>query len=217
MTPTEKPLKASKSKIVLRDGRELQFHVPPPLREGPLDLRTLIPAEKILLEVEIGPGKGEFLARRAGQHPERFFVGIDRRKDRKDLTERKMNRLGLNNGVVIQIDARRFLQNDLPPIQTLHVYHPDPWPKARHHKHRFFRSPDARRWAEAIISGGELRFSTDHRGYFEEIVDILATWDFLEPTMVWKKDARMGTPMTHFEGIFLRKGEPVFKATYRRR
>jgi tRNA (guanine-N7-)-methyltransferase len=212
-----KKLKPSKHRLTLLDGRELQYHVPRPEEFEPLDLASKLPPDVLdRLEVEIGCGKGEFISRRASEHPLRFYVGIDRRKDRFDLTERKLERKLLNNWLVINEDACCFAKAKLPPIQTLHVYHPDPWPKERHHKHRFFRSPDARLWAQAIVPGGEFRLSTDHRGYFEEILDILATWDFVKPELVFEKKAGMSDPLTHFEGIFLRKKEPVYKAVYRR-
>lgn len=213
-----KQLKPSKSRLTLRDGRELQFHVPRIDEVEALDLSAKVPPDVLdRLEVEIGCGKGEYISRRAAALPNRFYVGIDRRKDRFDLTERKLERQTLiRNWIVIHEDACGFAKTKLPPIQMLHIYHPDPWPKARHHKHRFFRSPDARIWAESVVSGGEIRISTDHRGYFEEIVDILDTWDFVQPQIFFEKKAGMGDPLTHFEGIFLKKREPVFKAVYRR-
>lgn len=207
-------LKPSQKRIRLKNGTELQYHTPAD-RVEPKRLQEQLPnLDSRLLEVEIGSGKGEFIARRAAQHPERFFVGIDRRRDRFDLTNRKLSRLEEKNWMLLQEDARCFLSAGLPRIQVLHVYHPDPWPKEKHHKHRFFRSPDARVWAEALNEGGEFRIQTDHRGYFEEILAIVGSWDFLENRWIAVKEAHHGAPMTHFEGIFLRKKEPVYKALF---
>jgi tRNA (guanine-N7-)-methyltransferase len=218
MDTGEKKLKPSKQRILLWDGRELQFHRPHREGEAPIDLRTLLPDLKGRpLEVEIGPGKGEFLARRAAARPDRFFVGIDRRADRVELTERKLQRLGPDHGdnwIILREDARSFLEAGLPPLHMLHLYQPDPWPKSRHHKHRFFRSPEARVWSDALISGAEFRFSTDHREYFEEMLDIVKSWKTLRLAYVWEKRWLSGPPMTHFEGIFLRRLEPVYKAVF---
>ena len=169
-----KILKSTKHRIVLFDGRPIQYH--PPFRQAEaLKLLDFLPSDfKGPLEVEIGCGKGEFLASRASRFPETFFVGIDRRQDRFELTGRKLSRQAEEkNWRLLHEDARSFLAAGLPKISKLHVYHPDPWPKSKHHKHRFFRSPDAENWARALIPGGELRLSSDHREYFEEIVDIL--------------------------------------------
>jgi len=210
-----KELKASKHRIHLSDGRELQFH-PPFAKTTPISLSDFVPKEKIpALEVEIGCGKGEFIAKRAAAHPERFFVGIDRRNDRHQLTENKLKRLAPeSNWRVLNEDARCFVETALPPIQTLHVYHPDPWPKSRHHKHRFFRSPDAKIWCRAIVSGGFLSLSSDHREYFEEILDVVEYWKLFKLGMIFQKNPWDSSPSTHFEGIFFKKGEPVYKAIF---
>jgi len=209
-----KMLKDSQSRIYLRDGRALHFHVPRP--EAPVSLTALLPAHFERLEVEIGCGKGEFISRRAARHPHSFFVGIDRRMDRYQLTTRKLERTEGKNWLLLFEDARAFRPEGLPSIDMLHLYHPDPWPKNRHHKHRFFRSPDARAFAEKIKPNGEFRLSTDHREYFEEMLDIAETWTFLKLELAYRKESFMGDPLTHFEGIFLRKREPVFKAVFRR-
>lgn len=217
MKPPKK-LKPGQTRIALDDGRELHYYVPAE-RPNAQRLSDHLPAQTpSRFEVEIGCGKGEFIARRAAAYPDTFFVGIDRREDRFDLTQRKLNRQATEaNWVVIREDARTFLEEPLPPIDVLHVYHPDPWPKTRHHKHRFFRSPDARAWAEAVKSGGELRLSTDHRDYFEEILDIVRSWKLFDWQFSVAKTHHMGEPVTHFEGIFLKKGEPAYKAYFRRR
>jgi tRNA (guanine-N7-)-methyltransferase len=209
-----KKIRPTQHCITLKDGHRLPFHNPIKERRE-LSLSDYVPENFQSLEVEIGCGKGEFISRRALKYPERFFIGIDRRKDRHTLTYKKLLRSDQKNWLILHEDARCFLESSLPQIQILHIYHPDPWPKEKHHKHRFFRSPDALKWAQAIRPGGELRLSTDHREYFEEILKILETWDFLEQQYVYTK--RSGEPMTHFEGIFLKKNEPVYKAIYYRK
>lgn len=214
-----KQLKPSKHRIRLLDGRELHFHSPQKTEDS-IKLSSLLPKHFDLeaIEVEIGCGKGEFMAQRASVHNERYFVGIDRRKDRFDLTEKKLQRQTTEkNWVLLHCDARQFLDQELPPIQVLHVYHPDPWPKAKQNKHRFFRSPDARAWASAIVVGGQLRVSSDHREYFEEILDILESWEDFSLELVVRKEHYLGDPITHFEKIFLSKKEPVYKAYFKKR
>jgi tRNA (guanine-N7-)-methyltransferase len=207
-----KKIRSSQHVIDLLNGSKLPYHNPqkPPRA---LSLENYLPHTFCGgLELEIGCGKGEFIANRAKKYPERFFIGIDRRKDRHTLTEKKLLRNEEKNWVLVHEDARCFLHQKIPPIQVLHVYHPDPWPKARHHKHRFFRSPEAYKWAQNIVSGGEFRISTDHKEYFFEILSILESWPILKRVFVYKKT--QGVALTHFESIFLKKSEPVFKAHF---
>jgi tRNA (guanine-N7-)-methyltransferase len=200
--------------LELKDGRTLFFHRPLPPK-NPLDLQSFIESGYKQLEVEIGAGTGRFLAERAQKYPDRFFIGIDKKKDRIDSTFSKLSRTGQNNWKLLRTDARNFLDLELPPINTLHVYHPDPWPKKRHHKHRFFRSPDAKHWAQAIVKGGEFRISTDQPDYFEEIIAITESWDFLELELALVK--RSGKAQSRFEEIFLKQNLPVYKAYFKRK
>lgn len=239
----KKKLGPNKHRITLYDGRELQFH-PPFTTVEALPLDTLVPEiwKGKPLEIEIGPGKGEFLARRASKNTDRYFIGIDRRQDRVELTQNKLSgRAPISgkefvasangqyisapvldnsgsNWTVIREDARRFVKAGLPQLSMLHIYHPDPWPKPKHNKNRFFRSPDARTWAEALLANCELRISTDHAEYFEEITDIVKGWsDIGRIEALFSKTSSCGSPMTHFEGIFLKKNEPVYKIIFRRK
>jgi len=215
---SEKTLKPSKHRIVLNDGRKLHFHSPKS-ESNTLNLASELPEhfDHNAIEVEIGCGKGEFLASRAALHSERFFVGIDRRKDRFNFSNKKMSVESTEqNWTLLNCDARLFLEEELPPIQVLHVYHPDPWPKAKHHKHRFFRSPDAKLWASSIVKGGQLRISSDHREYFEEILDIVQSWKTFSLDLAIRKEHYLGGGLSQFERIFPKKKKPVYKAYFKK-
>jgi tRNA (guanine-N7-)-methyltransferase len=212
-------LKASQHRSRLWNDLELQYHIPTRSQTLSLDLKQSVPKEFLSspLEVEIGPGKGEFMARRAARFPNRFFIGIDRRSDRVKSTQSKLGRQSIDNWVILREDACSFDPNSLPPIDILHFYQPDPWPKFRHHKHRFFRSPEASAFAHAVKSGGEFRLSTDHLGYFLEMLDLIKTWEIFDLVTLYEKNWAMSEPMTHFEGFFMKKKETVFKAVFLRR
>jgi tRNA (guanine-N7-)-methyltransferase len=207
-------MKREEHYLTLKDGRKLVCYRPLPPK-NPISLKSHVPPDVKHLEVEIGAGTGRFLASRAQKYPDRFFIGIDKKKDRIDTTLEKLERAEKKNWELLRCDARLFLEQELPPIDVLHVYHPDPWPKKRHHKHRFFRSHDAKHWAQAIRKGGELRLSTDQADYFEEIMAIINTWDLFEEQITFVK--RSGAAQSYFEEIFLKQQLPVFKAQFKRK
>jgi|GEM_PF-869617 len=212
-------LKPRQHRVPLWNGMELQYHIATRSQTLSLDLRSQIPEEfrNHPIEVEVGPGKGEFIAARAARFPNRFFLGIDRRLDRAELSTNKLKKHeGQNNWLIIREDACSFDPEKLPSLRVFHLYQPDPWPKTRHHKHRFFRSPEAKAFAHAIETNGELRLSTDHLGYFIEMLDLVKTWGLFDLITLYEKNFEMSAPMTHFEGIFLKKQETVFKAIFRK-
>lgn len=214
----QRQIKPSKNSIELWDGCKLQYHIPTRSQGLSIDLNRSIPEDKksFPLEVEIGPGKGEFLANRASLYPEKYFLGIDRRLDRVQLTENKLKRTDHQNWQIIREDACSFNADLLPEIDTLHLYQPDPWPKSKHHKHRFFRSPEAEAFSMAVRKGGELRLSTDHIVYFYEMLQRVKTWGCFSLTSLIEKQSHMSLANSHFENIFLKKNEPVFKAHFTR-
>ncbi len=209
-------LKESQHTIELWNGKRLQYHIQNRSQKLFLDLKSYVPEEfkNHRLEVEIGPGKGEYLAARAKEYSDRYFIGIDRRLDRVQLTEKKLKRNEHCNWQIIREDACSFSPELLPEIDVLHLYQPDPWPKFKHHKHRFFRSPEAEAFAMAIKPGGELRLSTDHIAYFYEMLERVKTWKTFSLNLLIQKQQHMSPALTHFESLFLKKKEPVFKAHF---
>jgi tRNA (guanine-N7-)-methyltransferase len=215
----QRGLKASQHRVPLWNGWELQYHKPNRSQALSLDLLSHVPEpyKKGPIELEVGPGKGEFIAARAARFPNRFFLGIDRRSDRVASSTKKLQRQqGQDNWLILREDACSFDPSKLPSLEVFHLYQPDPWPKNRHHKHRFFRAPEAKAFAHAVRIGGELRLSTDHLGYFIEMIDLVKTWGSFDLITIYEKNFLMSEPMTHFEGIFLKKKETVFKAYFQR-
>lgn len=88
--------------------------------------------------VEIGCGRGVFLRHYAKHNPEQYSLGIEIRKPLVTLLNQRLHQLGLSNASVIYGEGRQVITQllRLKQIQTLCVFHPDPWLKKRHHKRR---------------------------------------------------------------------------------
>ena len=75
----------------------------------------------------------------------------------------------------IRAEAGFFLREFVPPqsLSVLHIYFPDPWPKAKHNKRRLIQAPFMPLVQQVLIPGGELRIVTDHQDYFEQIDSVV--------------------------------------------
>src|SRR5690349_581435 len=84
------------------------------------------------LEIEVGSGKGMFLAQAAGNCPERNFLGIELAERYARFCAAKLAKQNLKNARVIHGDALRVFADVLPAnsAAAVHVYFPDPWWKA---------------------------------------------------------------------------------------
>ena len=166
------------------------------------------------LEVEVGCGKGQFLTRRAKEHPECDFLGIERMLERVRLFDGKCRRGKLDNAHVLRLEALYTFHYLLPAhhARTVYVFFPDPWPKKKHHSHRLFGPLFRAALWKRLEVGGKLEFATDHQEYFEEVCAGFAqdprfvrTFPMARPKTVW----------TEFETMFREQGLPIYSACWR--
>ena len=135
--------------------------------------------------LEVGCGHGHFLTAYAGAHPGRTCVGIDLIGERIERARRKRDRAGLRHLHFIQSEARLFLE-ELPAgtiIDEVFILFPDPWPKARHNKHRILQPSFLAQLAEHASPGCALYFRTDFTPYHAAAREVLASdpaWRLVE-------------------------------------
>jgi tRNA (guanine-N7-)-methyltransferase len=171
------------------------------------------------VELEVGSGKGLFLANAATANPEHNFLGIElARKYARRAAERVAKR-SLVNVRVIAGDARLFLARYVPPssLRTVHVYFPDPWWKARHKKRRVFCAELVADIERTLAPGGELRVATDVLEYFGVIRSLVAgSPRFQEaPAPEPKAPEHELDYLTNFERKYRIEGRPIYQVHYR--
>ena len=59
-------------------------------------------------------------------------------------------------------------------LTAVHVYFPDPWWKARHHKRRVLNGPFLEDVVRTLEPQGRLHFWTDVKQYFEATLELIA-------------------------------------------
>ncbi|MGN0843458.1 MAG: tRNA (guanosine(46)-N7)-methyltransferase TrmB [Kiritimatiellia bacterium] len=166
------------------------------------------------LEIEVGCGKGQFLTRRAAEHPDCEFLGIERMLERVRLFDGKCKRGHLDNAHVLRLEALYTFHYLLPEhhARKVYVFFPDPWPKKKHHSHRLFGPLFRAALWKRLEVGGKLEFATDHQEYFEEVCAGFAedprfvrTFPMARPKTVW----------TEFETMFREQGLPIYSVCWR--
>ena len=135
----------------------------------PLDWRQLY-GNANPVELEIGMGKGTFITEQAKARPEVNFFGIEWARWFWRYASDRLRRNGCNNARTVRAEASFFLQEFIPPesLAVVHIYFPDPWPKARHHKRRLINERFMPVVHRVLKPGGRLQIVTDHAGYWEE-------------------------------------------------
>src|SRR5262245_53349212 len=90
------------------------------------------------LEVEIGSGKGLFIASASVAHPSRNFIGIELIKKYAAMCALRIQRLRVENARMLEGDGTKLFRTRIgdDSLAAVHVYFPDPWWKQRHRKRR---------------------------------------------------------------------------------
>ena len=191
------------------------FILSPPSVLEPLAVERLF-ARKAPLEVDLGCGKGRFLAQRAATHPEINFLGIDRLKARLRKVDSKLRMRRLVNVRLLRLEASYSIRYLLPPrsVSTFYVFFPDPWPKRKHHRRRLFGTSFLDDLDGSLSEGGRIHVATDHLDYFRAIRGLLTADPRFEET-----DPFVPTEeeQTDFERIFRARNLPIGRCSFVKR
>jgi len=136
------------------------------LPSGPLDPRTLFQMPAMRIELEIGYGGGEHLARLARSHRDTGFVGCEVFSGGVAKMLEAIDQNDLGNVRLFTDDALKLLVK-LPDasLDAAYLLYPDPWPKTRHHKRRFVSPTTLAELARVLKPGAIFRFATDIEDY----------------------------------------------------
>lgn len=176
----------------------------------PLPLADLVPAARAW-ELEVGFGKGRYLLARAQAEPERGFVGIEVAGEYFRAVARRVARRRLGNVVLLHGEALYLLATALPPgfAEAVHVYFPDPWPKAHHQRRRLLSPAALDLVARVVAPGGRILFATDHADYGAQVEELLAGARGLAIRR-WSEGWPEG-PRTNYEAKYVAEGRPILR------
>ncbi|HET6534429.1 MAG TPA: tRNA (guanosine(46)-N7)-methyltransferase TrmB [Actinoplanes sp.] len=176
----------------------------------PLDLDRLFGrvAPRVL---EIGSGMGEATAAMAAADPGRDYLAVEVHTPGIGNLLALIRERGLTNVRVAHGDAMELLHRLAPDsLDAVHVFFPDPWPKARHHKRRLIQPGNVVLLRRLLRLGGVLHCATDWPDYAEQMTATLAGDPGLEPA------PGAGRPATKFERRGRQAGRPIVDLTFRR-
>lgn len=170
----------------------------------PFDFKSEFPHPNRPIEVDIGSGKGRFMAARSGKFPEVNFLGIERMKIRIHSSGRRCERASRENVRVFRMEGYYAISQMMPArsVATYYFFFPDPWPKDRHHDNRLFNPAFMDALFKTLEEGGCLHVATDHLPYFEEIHALLQKDERFHEIPAFEPDDE---ERTDFELIFSHK------------
>ncbi len=117
------------------------------------------------VRIEVGFGSGRHLLHQAQANPNILFIGIEIHKPSIEQVLKQINILGLTNLILLDYDARLFLE--LVPsniVSRIYVHSPVPWDKKPHR--RVISTALINESARVLAPEGRLELRTDSENYF---------------------------------------------------
>lgn len=169
------------------------------------------------VEVEIGAGKGGFIAGYAPKHPELNLVAAEIETKWGKYIGSRVVRNSLENVRVVRGDFFYFLRDYIATasVKAFHMYFPDPWPKDRHRKRRLISEAFLKELHRAVKPGEEAVFhwGTDYQEYNETAVQEFKDTGFME-CIVEDAPPTDGV-MTNFEAKYRKEGRPIYRSIWK--
>ncbi len=122
--------------------------------------------------LEIGCGKGRFIALRAAAFPEKNFIAVEGQSNVALRALQKAETCHFDN-LRIFIDYVDDLGRYFEPGELAGIYlnFSDPWPKARHAKRRLTYREKLKNYRSVMSPEGTIEFKTDNDGLFAFTID----------------------------------------------
>src|SRR4051794_7670596 len=161
----------------------------------PLDLERLF-GRSAPVVLEIGFGMGDTTAAMAAADPTRDYLGVEVHTPGIGNLLAAIQDQELANVRVAHGDAMELVPRIAPAaLEAIHIFFPDPWPKARHHKRRLIRPGNVALLRDRLRPGGLLHCATDWPHYAAAMAETLDA----DPALNRLDGSRAARPETKFE------------------
>lgn len=126
------------------------------------------------LYLELGMGKGAFIAQAAAAHPEINYMGVDIKSDVIGVARRRVESefeaVGRtpDNIIMTAFDITRLptVMNGQDKVDRIYINFCNPWPTGAHHKKRLTHTRQLMNYRNILAEGGEIYFKTDDDALF---------------------------------------------------
>jgi tRNA (guanine-N7-)-methyltransferase len=144
------------------------------LNNGMLDFNAIFGNDNPVV-LEIGFGMGKSLVEMCQANPELNYIGIEVHTPGVGKILRDADDFNVKNLRVFKDDAIEVLAQCIPAdsLESVQLYFPDPWHKARHHKRRIVQLGFVETLRCKIKTGGTYHMATDWENYAEHMMEVM--------------------------------------------
>lgn len=166
------------------------------------------------IHLEIGCGKGGFVAGMAELHPDINFVAAEICIDAMVIAVEKVCEKELENVRFINIDAKMLTEYfEDGECGRIYLNFSDPWPKSGHYKRRLTYKDFLELYRKVLGKDGEIHFKTDNMKLFEFSLASFSQNGFKMKniSLDLHNSNFEGNVMTEYEKRFSEMGQPIYR------
>jgi tRNA (guanine-N7-)-methyltransferase len=180
--------------------------------EQKIDLAKVFPDSKRII-MEIGFGMGEATAQIAAADPTTGYLAVEVHRPGIGKLLLRVEEGAIKNVRAIEGDAFEVFEAMIvdSSLDGVHLFFPDPWPKARHFKRRIVNQEFIAAVAAKLKPGAFFHIATDWVPYAEQIQEVLAASPLFTGGVIERPEWR---PLTRFEGQGITKDHQVNDLRY---
>ena len=164
--------------------------------------------------LEIGCGKGQFIAELAARHPEYNYIAVEKVSDVIVMAAERVKRDGLTNVKFAPIGAE-YLQKFLPDhsIAGIYLNFSCPYPKGSYKNHRLTNGRFLAIYRDLLAAGAEVHQKTDNMHFFEYSIEEFskAGWQLKNISLDLHHSDFEGNIVTEYEQRFASQGCPIYR------
>ena len=169
------------------------------------------------LRLELGCGKGSFMAQICREEPEYNYLAVDIKSEVLVLAKRAVEAAFEGQEVTnVRLITQNIEQIDqvIGPedrIERIYINFCNPWPKKKHQKRRLTYPRQLMKYRDFLVDGGEIWFKTDDDPLFDDSLEYFKACGFSLKEMTRNLHASgiAGSYMTEHERMFSEQGIPI--------
>lgn len=168
------------------------------------------------LHIEVGCGKGKFVAEMSKANPDINYIGIEKFTLVAARAIRKCKLLEAGDNVfIMSVDAEE-IENIFEPgeVQRIYLNFSDPWPNRKKWiKKRLTNEKFLQRYENVFGGKGEIFLKTDNREFFEYSLQSFSEkgWVLKNISLDLHNSNFEGNIMTEYEAKFSGQGMPIYR------
>ncbi len=131
------------------------------------------------IELEVGCGKGTFVAEKAFRNPDVNFIAMDIKSDmlgvgRRNIVKRfEGSSREIDNVALVAFNVDQIFKviSEDDKIDRIYINFCNPWPRGKHNKRRLTHPTKLNLYKNFLKKGGEIHFKTDNDELFEDSLE----------------------------------------------